>query len=451
MRKGLLLTCLAGVFASYMLSSCSGVFSNYTSLFSSLPDTDAGRQAIPSDRFFYVKISDATFRGSQGYDLLDYVMYEKENGPGYDCKIPKGEESTTEDLYCMFDVQEGDLFLHEIEFEYNVPEGMCDYFTFQTHWHYNQESGRGPETVYKRIKYTDVLFCPLLLSEGEDCPEGCEKTEGPLEGTSGCTKAEDGFLYCKNSNDHDDLCKESLSELCRFNDTENGNENCCVGETDIIDTTKPSNEEPGEGQWGGNLQQCIGGLGRVAWPPEGFSGGYTADGLPQPIITKSERGIRGDYKIPAIIDILKRKIKKEAAPKSRKYSLVTANHWIGIDDRTNLPKFYKSFNDTDNYHYPIPDGYPYITFTCEDKSSEVKHRIHLIIREWNTKEEFREFKSGGTGDPDVAKQEGSECDYYEVKEDYIREDNKDCNDMYDVDDFMTTGEGYPELEYTGGG
>ena len=468
MRKGLLLTCLAGVFASYMLSSCSGVFSNYTSLFSSLPDTDAGRPAIPSDRFFYVKISDATFRGSQGYDLLDYVMYEKENGPGYDCKIPKGEESTTEDLYCMFEVLEGDLFLHEIEFEYNVPEGMCDYFTFQTHWHYNQKAGYGPKEVYKRTKYKEpeTRFCKTSVPSGTECPKDCQVSrsqsidaERILWPIQNFCSERDGFHYCLNNTDND--CEELLANLCQFNDTENENENCCIGEVLVHDRTKEEVTEPGESSWGGDLRQCIGGLGRIAWD------NYTADGLPIFLITKSDSGIRNKYPIPALIDVLQVKNKiisfKDRRPqpvtKHRRNSFVIANHWEGIEDKTNLPKFYKSVNDdVPQHHAAINDGYPYITLGCEDKGREVKHRIHLIIREWNSQEEFLEFKSGGTGDPDVAEKEGSDCDYYEQEDDNIDDYYRGgeaaggaCNDMVDADDWVATAEDteetHPNLEY----
>ena len=59
-----------------------------------------------------------------------FVLYAMDDGPGTDCKISVNEESGTEDLYCMLDVMEGDLWYHEIELEYNVPPGMCSYLAF---------------------------------------------------------------------------------------------------------------------------------------------------------------------------------------------------------------------------------------------------------------------------------------------------------------------------------
>ena len=477
MRKGLLYTALAGVFSSYMLSSCSGVFSNYTSLFSSLPDADAGRPAIPSDRFFYVKISDATFRGSQGHDLLDYVMYEKENGPGYDCKIAKNEQDSTEDLYCMFEVLEGDLYLHDMEFEYNVPAGMCDYFSFQTHWHYNQESGYGPTRVFKETK-KELKYCSEPVSEGSECPDTCLTFRSPAFNIpANCPVGVEYRLgkkitmgscplsqsICKIGKDENNknsyyeisrVAEETKEELCIYNNTREGEgKNCCAGEYYLHDLDA-QDKEPGRGQWGGDISQCVGGLSRSS----PWEAGHTKDGFPKTLIKHSISGLRARYEIKALLGVLGTKIKVINGVQTiidHRYSLVTANYFEGIEDGTNLPRFYQSSQDTEDDfgHRPLEiPGYPYITWSCMDKAKEIKHRIHLIIREWNTRAEFEEFKSGGTGDPDVADTEGGDCEYYEQDDDNIGDFHKrrrnDCNDMKDVDDFVSSGDPYPELEYT---
>ena len=68
------------------------------------------------------------------------------------------------------------------------------------------------------------------------------------------------------------------------------------------------------------------------------------------------------------------------------------------------------------YTASIYTGHPFITWSCLDNAKEVKHRIHLLIREWNTQEEFNRFKesNGSRGDPDTEGIEGSGCDYYEA-------------------------------------
>ena len=498
MRKGLLLTCLAGVFASYMLSSCSGVFSNYTPLFSSLPDTD-GSPTIPSDKFFYVKISDATFRGSHGYNLLDYLMYERENGPGYDCKISKDERSSTEDLYCMFEVLEGDLYYHQIEFEYNVPRGMCEYLSFQTHWHYNRPSGYGPETVYsvstKRPSSLSRKYCPSpapqagglcsseLYSDCEDSSGDGEESGTPvtcyghIEGKfclseqvqiRWCPDDPDAVgicdrTDCKDNKETENLkkgicvtlensnkCKENVNDLCGdYYDSEEG-VNCCLGEYTLVNGTDFSEKK--DTPWGGTgLKKCIGGLGRTSWSI------YTKNGLPDEDLKMVTSGYFGHYEVPPLKDSLEVFVKNKEIHRDKKNSLVIANYFEGIEDKTDLPKFYKSDPDHDSTSALTPldrDGHPYITWSCEDSSREVKHRIHLIIREWNTREEFEEFKTtaGSDGDPDIGDNEGNECEYYESEDKYLKDDGR-CNDMVDVDDWTSTpnNSSHPELEYTEGG
>ena len=92
-------------------------------------------------------------------------------------------------------------------------------------------------------------------------------------------------------------------------------------------------------------------------------------------------------------------------------------------------------------------GHPFITWACLDNAKEVKHRINLLIREWNTQEEFSSFKEseGSRGDPDTGGLEGSECDYYEKSNAIFGS----CNDLRDADDFGTDYPvtDYPELKY----
>ena len=78
-------------------------------------------------------------------------------------------------------------------------------------------------------------------------------------------------------------------------------------------------------------------------------------------------------------------------------------------------------------------GYPYYTLECLDSNMEAIHRVHFIVREWNTLEEFYEFQdsAGDNGDPDVEGVEGEDCNYYDPDE-----FTNNCNDLYDLDDII---------------
>ena len=81
-------------------------------------------------------------------------------------------------------------------------------------------------------------------------------------------------------------------------------------------------------------------------------------------------------------------------------SFITANYWTDVENKestTNKPKFYtpprgNQITNIDNGLREFDEeGYPYFTWSCLDKAREIRHRIHLVIREWNTQEEFETF------------------------------------------------------------
>ena len=220
-----------------------------------------------------------------------------------------------------------------------------------------------------------------------------------------------GFL-CRNLEDQDS-CKEAHADLCEYDE-------CCFGEYDVDGDTE---EWPGEGN------ECIGGLGQTSWKL------FDDDGFPAIQISQSRgSGVIATYEIERIIDVL------NVLPA---FSFITANYWDGIEEgsESDRPKFYLSDQGSGSYidHMPLPkDGNPYITWSCKDRGYEVKHRIHLIIREWNTQEEFLLFKDseGNRGDPDNVGDEGAVCDYYEQDKDNLYQlSDGQCNDAVDVDDW----------------
>ena len=103
---------------------------------------------IPDDDFFYINLKSAYYTGAPGqFNPLDFILYAMDDGPGTDCKISVNEESGTEDLFCILDVMEGDLWYQEMTLQYNMPAGMCSYLGFLPHWHFNYEVGYGPPYV----------------------------------------------------------------------------------------------------------------------------------------------------------------------------------------------------------------------------------------------------------------------------------------------------------------
>ncbi len=456
--------------------------------YSLIPTEGLSTENIPSEDFFYVNLSAGYYYG-EGYNALDAIIYAMDDGPGTDCKISVNEDST-EDLYCILDVMEGDLFFHKLVLEYNIPAGMCDYSGFIVPFHYNQEVGTGPPNVYKctEIKSissdgtpeTEDTFCRVpcesevcVVTNIEDTCNNEEKCKAPTNNCGGtgvagewdkdletcfvnntCNTEMDceerdsntcggpGFWYSPGTD-----CPTDVTELCQgdpypFDQSNKDNkENCCFGDYKI--SGGDSSEK--ETNWGGDFKQCIGGPGRFAW--EGGDA-YNKIGKPKRVITNTKKeGLKEQYELDALINVYDGHFTNNKIP-----SFITANYWEDAEDKdfnshkNNLQIYSHNSTDPDN---EIPDGNPYFVWSCFDKGQEIKHKIILLIREWNTQKEYNKFKetSGSSGDPDIAGDEGDHCDYYTSDEKVLFKRDSDCNDYIDLDDWISESARYPEVIY----
>ena len=464
---------------------------------------------IPTEDFFYVNIKSAYYTGGQGsFDPLDFMLYAMDEGPGTDCKISVNEEAGTEDLYCMLDVAEGDLWYHEINLEYNIPPGMCKYLGFTPHWHYNQEVGEGPRHVIKQETTTaggetrtDYIPCVNstpqrtyecqsreradtrdTTSEWEedwDSPVptgyscGAEVTEHCIYGSPAEERQYTDAARARVESEADAIyqyrCErvldrggcsvgihnthEEVERVCAYNKSHiDGKGNCCLGVYTVWNYADGSSEE--EREWDGDVQNCIGGLGRLNWTY------FNNSGFPVTLVKETgSRGLNEDYKLDPLIQKIQTRV-----------SFPIANYFEGVEDKAgaqgeNFPTFYKSADSGGNTHncgetpsgtkIPCFTGHPYLTWTCLDGNQEVLHQINFIIREWNSQEEFARFKesSGGRGDPDIAGEEGSECEQYTMEEKFQTHTVfGQCNDILDADDWNANSRpgSYPEINYDGG-
>ena len=466
--------------------------------YSLIPTEGLSASHIPNDQFFYVNLSAAYYVG-ENFDPLDAIIYAMDEGPGTDCKIAVGEDST-EDLYCVLEVMEGDLWFHNIVLEYNVPEEMCAFLSFEAPWHLNQKTGRGPTRVYECSDFvvgttgedeetedeTEVRYClggcqGICRAEGDDVrstdcntEEKCEAEEnncgsddvaGTWTAGGVCQDADGRPVTVKpdctdqtECTDPDNNCGstdvagtwlsrgclgggpfEEVEAICGALDrSEQDLANCCFGEYTLRNQAGST-----ESQWGGNFQECIGGPGRFAWDE------FNKGGEPVTVVTNTLKdGLKETYELPALINVYDGYLAKCDATTGvcehrRNPTFMTANYWSDVDEKdflANTPKFYKPATKGQLPEpYFNPDnrrGYPYFTWTCMDKAREVRHRIHLTVREWNTQKEYNKFKetAGSSGDPDIVGAEGDLCDYYESDEPNILKDT-DCNDALDIDDW----------------
>ena len=489
----------------WLMSSCdmlSGLGIGSSAQYSLIPTEGLSTEHIPAEDFFYVNISAGYYYGKE-FNPLDAIIYAMDDGPGTDCKISVNEDST-EDLYCVLDIMEGDLFFHTLVLEYNVPPGMCDYSGFIVPYHLNQKIANGPEEVSSCgvIGEEDKVYCPQRESPrqpdrkvGDGCKhkvpgelrqctyykKGCKietdicaNAEGvQVQGNTGCgTQAdcEDPDNACggtdNNGNDlsgiwHDTAengCANSsyddIEKICEshgFNKSNVDLANCCFG-----DYTLHTGESRTTGKWGGDFNECIGGPVRFdSWQTLAGKDAYSK----RVIENTQKEGLKvPQFELDALINIY-----DDQKTIGRATSFITANHWEDVEDKDfnsskSKLKIYSvqdlTQEDINNGFTldNLPGGQPFFVWSCLDKAKEIKHRIILLIREWNTQKEYNKFKetSGSSGDPDIVGAEGDLCDYYTTDEKDLFRYDSDCNDYLDLDDWINESDPsdpYPEVIY----
>ena len=526
--SSLIVVCLGLIFSGCDVLSGFGI--GTSAQYSLVPTEGLTTDSIPQEDFFYVNLSASYYYGSEN-DIFDGIIYAMDEGPGTDCKISVNEDST-EDLYCLLDVMEGDLFFHEIVLEYNFPPQMCEYAGFIVPYHLNQPTIKGPDLV-SQCKFldetnpqeitTEEKYCngrcvtsdSVCLKSGDrvegeatcdsksECespgcqgvagtwssgPDACENGEGdnvitnpncnsqtkcvdPAYNCGGAEGAGAGEWHdtynCKDGNSY-----EAISEICSdYDKTSKGLGYCCFGAYDVY--VNQNNKSTESDLWSnpesGGFKGCIGGPGRFSWDS------YNKTGVPITVIKNTKKnGLKDEYTLDAITNVYDGHYYGSDQPPP---SFITANHWKDVDDKD----FMSSESRLSVYFPPNPssgevnfskddkEGNPYFVWTCFDSAKEVRHRIILLIREWNTQKEYNRFKEslGSSGDPDIVGAEGSLCDYYTSEEAGTSENpgvfinDSYCNDYLDLDDweegqsddinssdFSTR---YPEVRYKGSG
>lgn len=455
---------------------------------SCVPTTDLFSESVDdtSTERFYIKFSE-NFYKRERIAVPFYELSSNDEIGLIDCGVSKDEESF-EDIYCILDLNEADIGVlgqsdKGISIEYNVPRQMCEYTSFMAPWHWNQRSGFGPTDLCKYIPPQNTTTTNES-ARGDSSEVECYKlgscpTNNPPTPPAGTCPP--GFDRVRDGNNSlsERYCASSKEAVIRLGDLSiSGNipydlsggensigKNCCFGKYAVTESGGDVNSRPEIQEWGGKVQECIGGPLR--------SGNWDA-------YTKTDIG---NVPIPKIFASWTQGHREtfEVGPVRQGEviftSVPTATYFDGIEDLiftdplscANCPAIFVPDADT-----PIQDpsirallkAYPYFTLECLDSNHESLHRVHLIIREWNTKEEFLSFQDsdGRSGDPDLEGEEGGDCQYYEADE---KLGSTKCNDFSDIDDYINNSSNsvfanpylqiqqsllpYPHVDYEGGG
>ena len=295
----------------------------------------------------------------------------------------ESEEGTvsTPVLICILDMMEGEFILKDINLVYNFPGGMCKQIYTALPWHFNHP----------------LLPGPIV--------EECKLTEGADTEVSGfrCTN----FSACSS-------CTKEEENVCPGSGVRGVK--CCYG------------GEKTDGSYWQPDKECFGGPGVVA---DGV-----ADFRPEHRSILPETGLRGTIKLKNLIAV-----NNAYSINGVSVSVSYANYLPLLDLSDPLELRNLNFSSRPDFLQPSPSGYPYLPrlffeFVCLDDAAEEIHQILLMIREWNTFEEFIAFYDVGgkdDQDPNVEGEEGINCSY---DGGFTTVGSGHCNDLLDLEDVI---------------
>ena len=263
------------------------------------------------------------------------------------CKISLTD--ATKDIVCLTEAEELDLHYGDTSLTFNVPASMCDYVTQELPYYYDLRPGYGP-TAY--TVDTSAGGAPVVTV-----------TNAGAAGVNG------GFAG---------------KPYCNYDYTEIGGPNCCMGVYVLTEIAPPATAG-GPNQvtvsrieWGGHANNCVQGPARNLMPLD-------RDGTPLGVIYFTERGT------------LNRSYTMRAPGVRRGSNVYVGNYFDPADHGANVPMAFRAIDYTATGGGIIPATNPYHQFTCYDRDREILARIRLMVRDWNTPDEFA---LGAAGNPD---------------------------------------------------
>lgn len=356
-------------------------------------EDDSGPGTVTQDYFSVTLVNGGRF---------EYVLSQKDNFSS-SCQIVNGDSN--QDITCILDINEGDLYFHRLKFRANTPAYMCKYVSVANYFFNNYEIGY---VDYRRIEITKTVVASNIT--GCDCDLLDENGNSLWTGT--CAAYND--LVSNNSliNNNGELKVDTATCgaptcLYDYSQTDSSLPNCCLGGIDVkVDTV--TDGVPAAGQWASvdynassDLAGCFGGPARhSSWPK------VLPWNIPSDIIYDAYlSGINVDLEVTPNIK----------TPGDGDKNVYAANYYTGAPaSLASLPAIPEAVSraggdrngtviggyNANGTTYGVAGNDAY-EWRCLDEAHEVKNRIRLYVREWNTYAEWKDFKekSGTSGDP----------------------------------------------------
>lgn len=358
------------------------------------------------------------------------------------CGINKSSTSH-EDITCLIEVPEADLYAKTLEMKFNVPANMCRYLVRRPYWFYNYEIGTGPKDVTIDI-YNTYNGADEIISTVYTCT-----VDGVV--FPGCSSAASELVFLSHE-------PTGVTYRCIYDNSNTNGANCCFGNKNVstfitkdklgvITTT----DDTATSEWGGSFSSCIGGPGKTNWEL------FTDSGIPAWAVSFAKNGITDHQNVTAPLDLgIRSNIHVANYHDGTASSPVDHTHTGFIDNITTstLPYYLDPIDDrngttTNEFSEKLfgsaQDSYE---FQCLDEAFEIQHRIRVYVRDWDTYPDYLTFISseGTTVIPDRSTDDEPSPTYCNS----IPYAGYPCNDFHDTDDFLKVYLGLTNYNTTAG-
>ncbi len=272
------------------------------------------------------------------------------------CEVTSG--AADKDILCYVEAKELDLWFHGASLHYNFPTTMCSYAIIAPYWYYTREPGTGPTSLKYDID-TNGAVANLVATP--------DATTITWDGTT---------------------------PKCNYDYSGIDGPNCCEGEVNLeVRTYNNTGDTPGYGEpvkskqsWGGQVGNCIAGAAVDTQPK-------SSKGKPRDWIYFIEGvGLNDEYEI------------QSPEKKEKGHNLHVANYFLAADHAggTSTPAAYPKAMRIPAKLTGGTAANAYYDFQCLDRALEIKARIRVMIREWNTASAFDAYVNDNVFGPETA-------------------------------------------------
>jgi hypothetical protein len=286
--------------------------------------------------------------------------------------------SAGQDVACILDADELDLYAQGMTLNYNVPAGMCSYMLMQPYFYYAYQPGYGPKSVNLTVDPTTGAVTETDSGDGY-----------PSANTATTTKVTVQQPY-------------STTPLCSADYTLQGGPNCCGGNYTLT-VIQGGTPTVTTASWGGNPNNCLTGPAMATQTPEVAPSGNPINGYPKAtLFTLDGNSLNSTYTVASPLsqglgsNVYVSNFWQSGV--TNNYPLTAYNSAAGAPNAMQGPGLNAAVYSSGCYHpsaAPAGDyictGNPWYEFDCLDAAQDNVARIRVMVRSWTYEANFQNF------------------------------------------------------------